>query len=213
MTDQKKNYIPFSKRITFKSDSAVASIDVKFSDDGRLSISGEAREFGRYGSSSAGQCQDEMLKMFPESQRLYEIWQQWHLNDMRAACEHQRKNWDTTATITMYTYTLTSDGLAATSEVMRSAKRELLDGKTVKLTPSQIALAQLPYTVKNDQPKPPSMLYQLDTQEDKTAGWVSPSESSRGLLAKPCEVCGYKYGTKWLFEEVPTEILEELKAM
>jgi hypothetical protein len=42
--------------------------------------------------------------------------------------------------------------------------------------------------------------------------WVSPKEHPKGLLTKPCEVCGYKYGTQWLIKEVPEEILIELAA-
>ena len=45
------------------------------------------------------------------------------------------------------------------------------------------------------------------------AGWVRLDDHPDGLLGKPCPTCGYKYGTKWLFEEVPDEILTELKEM
>lgn len=63
--------------------------------------------------------------------RLAEIWERWHLNDMRAGCEHQR-----------------------------------------------------------------------------AAGW-----SARDMVGVTCEVCGYKFGTAWLTEEVPVAILEELHDM
>ena len=32
-------------------------------------------------------------------------------------------------------------------------------------------------------------------------------------LTKPCEICGYKYGTKWNFEEIPEEVLEYLRTV
>lgn len=31
-----------------------------------------------------------------------------------------------------------------------------------------------------------------------------------GVLCKPCPVCGYKYGTKWLKEDVPRDVIEWL---
>jgi hypothetical protein len=44
-------------------------------------------------------------------------------------------------------------------------------------------------------------------------GWISPSEHSDGLLGKPCPDCGYAYGTAWLTEEVPQDILEWLAGL
>lgn len=32
-----------------------------------------------------------------------------------------------------------------------------------------------------------------------------------GLLAHPCDVCGYKYGTAWLYEPVPGDVLESIR--
>lgn len=43
--------------------------------------------------------------------------------------------------------------------------------------------------------------------------WVRPDEHPEGLLTKACPTCGYKYGTEWLVEELPEEIIEELKNM
>ena len=35
------------------------------------------------------------------------------------------------------------------------------------------------------------------------ASWAQPSENPRGVLMKPCPICGYKYGSRWLTREVP----------
>jgi hypothetical protein len=43
--------------------------------------------------------------------------------------------------------------------------------------------------------------------------WVKKSEHPEGLLCEPCPECEYKYGTAWLLEEVPVDILDELEAM
>jgi hypothetical protein len=43
--------------------------------------------------------------------------------------------------------------------------------------------------------------------------WVRPDEHPDGLLTKECEVCGYKYGTAWLNEPVPDDVLDWLFAL
>lgn len=37
--------------------------------------------------------------------------------------------------------------------------------------------------------------------------WVRPDEHPGGLMTVPCEECGYKYGTSWLHEPVPGDVL------
>lgn len=43
--------------------------------------------------------------------------------------------------------------------------------------------------------------------------WVGRDAHPEGLLGVPCEVCGYKYGTAWLREEVPAEALDFLRSL
>ena len=42
---------------------------------------------------------------------------------------------------------------------------------------------------------------------------VTHSEHPKGLLSKPCPACGYKYGSAWLKEEVPPEVISFLEAL
>lgn len=85
--------------------------------------------------------------------RLQQIWEDWHLNDMRSGCEHQREQrWDTW----------------------------LID-------PSK------PATQSN-------MLM-----------WKSEAEG--GLLGRACDQCGFKFGSAWLFEEVPQDVLDFLESL
>lgn len=42
---------------------------------------------------------------------------------------------------------------------------------------------------------------------------VKPDEHPDGILCKPCPVCGYKYGTSWLMEEVPEDVIDWLFAL
>lgn len=75
------------------------SIEIRLTDQPqgqRLSITGTATGPGRY--EAAGQCLDEIRKVtqfapgWDAARRdaLLDIWERWHLNDMRAECEHQR---------------------------------------------------------------------------------------------------------------------------
>jgi hypothetical protein len=43
--------------------------------------------------------------------------------------------------------------------------------------------------------------------------WVSPDEHPDGLLTKPCQTCGHKYGTTWKRAEVPAKVIAKLKAL
>ena len=40
--------------------------------------------------------------------------------------------------------------------------------------------------------------------------WIIREEHPEGLLSVPCPTCGYKYGSAWLHEEVPQDVLDWL---
>jgi hypothetical protein len=80
--------------------------------------------------------------------RLDVIWRDWHLNDMSAGCEHQRKaGW---------------------------GRRKLTSG-----------------------PKAGSY-----------SGQAYPAEG--GCLTKQCRICGYKYGSAWIYRPLPREVMKDL---
>jgi len=41
--------------------------------------------------------------------------------------------------------------------------------------------------------------------------WVTRNEHPEGLLLRPCPTCGYEYGSEWLYEPIPAEILAEIE--
>lgn len=103
---------------------------------------------------SCGQVQEELRRVFPEFSALLP----WHLNDMKAGCEHQRaEKWE-------------------------------------------------------DRPLDPSKPTNAYVKHpDGHSGWNMLTwvpENQGGLLSKACAVCGYKYGTSWLHEPLPADILE-----
>jgi hypothetical protein len=122
---------------------------------GRLSITGV--EGPMRNGNACGSCgqihmsyktDEEIAKISPapgwsheKIREFFKVWDMWHLNDMRAGCQHQR-----------------------------------------------------------------------------AAGWgdkviTNEKEHPQGVLGKACPVCGYKYGTSWLKEDVPEAVLEYLRGL
>jgi len=44
-------------------------------------------------------------------------------------------------------------------------------------------------------------------------GWITQKENPSGLLLRPCPVCGYRYGSKWLRRDIPADVLTYLEAL
>jgi hypothetical protein len=147
--------------------SLAVTVDIELKDSEKglvLSICGYIWNTKRTNIICGGQCNDELKHLlfrqqfttfkptFKDARRLFQIWERWHLNDMRAGCEHQRKaKWD----------------------------EKLLDDT-----------------------KPAT--------QNNMATWTYRKDNPKGLLAEPCPECGYKYGTAWLFETIPADVIEFL---
>lgn len=164
---------------------------------------------------------DELLSRF------WDTWHKWHLNDMRAGCEHQRESCDPSEKITLYYFRLSDSVEKSRRESETAAKACIAKGETFTPTAEQTRIALLPAKITLADPVlPPDLLrdyvpngphYAGDhynrVSEEKTAGWVHPEEHPKGLLCKPCPVCGYKYGSQWLREELPADVVEFLKSL
>jgi hypothetical protein len=148
--------------------------------------------------------------------RLREVWERWHLNDMRAGCEHQRAMGWGGEEISLYHYKLNSETLSAQHALSRRAEEQLKEFGEMRLTPDEHRLIKLKWKVTTDGDAdrgPDPEAYELESIEKKLAGWVYPREHPRGVLCKPCPVCGYTYGSAWLREDVPDDVLEFLQAL
>lgn len=144
-------------------------------------------------------------------EKVIAIWDRWHLNGMRAGCEHQRANWpDVTEKRTLYTYTLTNAALTLQGSLKRRAQDALANAGSASLTDEEKRVFAAPYSVTTHTDTLPSDLYKLASKEDKAIGWLTEKEHPDGLLSKKCEVCGYKYGHSWMFETLPLEVITEL---
>jgi hypothetical protein len=195
---------------------------------GRLSITGVIGPKANGDAlGSCGQIVGESLEGIelapdwtPETYaRFVETWERWHLNDMRAGCEHQRANWgDPTERVEVVSYKLTTEAYTLRLKTIAAASRAALAGEEFRPDPAARALAEMDdwYKARHQPPdsdSPLSGLYEVEKRKMKPRGWVYERENPRGILAKPCEVCGYKYGTAWLREEVPADVLEFLQGL
>ena len=102
---------------------------------------------------SCGQCIDEINSGIPADgwdvdmiKKLCKIWERWHLNDMNAACEHQRAaGWIEKAKIVvkMYEHTKTTDAGTNKSAAGNAALDALRKGETLPPTAELVKLATL----------------------------------------------------------------------
>lgn len=154
--------------------------------------------------------------------KLRATWDRWHLNDTRAGCEHQRDSpeWNVTAPLELCEL---SWGTEFTKAQNRASAGKMTPAEYVEYGRRREIVYRL--TIEPDRPKSPD-LWGDDAsgllrdgwitegkRETKTAGWVSPAEHPGGLLGKPCPTCGYRYGTAWLYEDVPDDVLEFLRGL
>lgn len=198
--------------------------------EGRLSIVGvEGPMSNGDCRGSAGQC-GIAADLIPNTEegwdagkvvKLRDIWERWHLNDMRSGCKHQRKTWATDEPLEL-------QGLPW-GDAYHADRRRAEAGE---MTPEEYAVyaetAKIVYRMTigtTGTPAHPriwgevgdallaSGYLKFGKKETKAAGWVYPSEHPDGMLTKPCEVCGYKYGSAWLKEPVPASVLGFLRRL
>lgn len=219
--------------------------EVKYTSDGKLSIHGtegplpSGNALGSSGQINMEVNSMEDLKNFivePAPGWTYEtlynffgVWHRWHLNDLRPNCEHQTgTGWDQSKKLILKHYRLRSEVMDHQRKIKDAAMDSLCGGQAVKMTPGEVEIVSLKYSVVvPGEPYPlPRMivvidgkpvdfegLYALERTEEKTAGWVRPNEHPEGILTKPCEVCGYEFGSAWKKEQVPEDILKFLREL
>lgn len=225
----------FTKIVRIGKTEDVGSVycEIKFM-DGRLSITGVEGPM-RNGDCRGGAGQIDMhldpaqIVEFADGwnaeimQRFLDIWHEWHLNDMRAGCKHQRENWDLDAmlTVTRYTWGIEYHNLRRRIERGTNPEASAADGEELARINAVFEVIDLHGHTTNGQHTWPydahilfenGFIKEKDT-EDKRAGWVYEKEHPAGCLAKPCEVCGHKYGSSWLREDVPADVLAFLRGL
>lgn len=159
-----------------------------------------------------GQCYDELLEIVPTPlmHEIVGIWKRWHLNGMNAGCEHQRE-WPTSKDLTIYEYSRTSEGTTIRNAAKDRAINAAIADEVAGLSAKEKDALKSEYFIKSDRAETPEGYKHYKT-ETKKAGWVRQEEHPDGLLGKPCDICGYRYGTAWKHEELPREIIRQVMA-
>lgn len=153
-------------------------------------------------------------------QKFCDIWYRWHLNDMRPYCQHQKDlGWDKLAVkkVTLYNYTLRNEWFSTQRKLHNEVNKILGETGQVFLTEDERETWNLPLQIHTWKPLD-DVRYEPQKQQEwnegptegKALGWLSPEEHPDGILGKPSPVCGYKYGTSWLKEDVPEDVLQFL---
>jgi len=230
--------------------------------DGRFSAT--AHYVNRAGTDydSCGQILDDILNDFPENdqvQRIWTVWQRWHLNDMRAGSPRQQA--------------VIEGGIRDDFE---KYKKQVEEHNSKYYTAKQRLLADIKNKLWNQQDNPERLFDKLlkslvikagiatyhqylrpneqvltsgfggDAPKRISVGYATAEILKKGLLKSPdwypyvcqrLELLGllldseylvekevvidgvthklnvaYKYGSKWLKEELPTEVVEEINS-
>jgi len=150
-----------------------------------------------------------------------DVWHRWHLNDMKAACEHQEAlGWDNMASepVNIYKWKLTSEAPDRQRKIENDAMESLKTKGYAAINPIQKFILNLEYWTKTEKDELSDSIAEYyrpeeDHIENKTRGWLDEKEHSLGILSKACPTCGYKYGTAWKKRALPLEVVEFIKQL
>lgn len=138
-------------------------------------------------------------------------WDRWHLNDMRAGCEHQRRGWDTRKEVLLVSYKWSKKyyEMRKMVEDGKAPVEEYREYKSITEDLVQVIFGMNKPKYETEKVKMLLVLDYIEAEktETKKVNWVHFKEHPEGLLCRPCEVCGFAYGTSWLHEDVPQEVL------
>ena len=200
-------------------------------DGKRLSISGVVGPTSNGNCrGSCGQCVYEIRGGKPEGlwtdemlAKFCNVWDRWHLNDMRPYCEHQKElGWDSLAAkkVTLYNYSLRTEWFSKQRSLKNHIKNQIGLTGSASITVEEKELWNLPLSIKTwkplDDPRyEPQKKHEWNDgpTEVKSLGWLKQTEHPEGILDKPCPVCGYKYGSAWKTEPVPEDVLQFLYSL
>lgn len=155
-----------------------------------------------------------------------QIWDEWHLNDMRAATpEMKAAGWVKLASkeIFKYSFSMTRDNRKRLDDIRKRCEYAAIRGEVATLPDEEKRLLQSPAykdIYAYETPAAPEFMEQaMDIQtnfekpkiERKTLGWVYPKDHPDGLLGRMLN--GKGYGCAWYYEPVPDDVLEWLKAL
>ncbi len=192
------------------------TVDIEYTEkDGKkvFTASGMIWNSTRSDCIRGGQCLDTIAQYIknPTFKQIFRLWNLYHLNDMHPECEHQAAaGWQEKAAekVTLYKFTMTTEAITEQSRTKSAALRAAQDGETLRLSKEKRLILGLNYSITHHSetlPETIAQYYKLKSTETKTLGWLRESEHPNGILCKPCPVCGYAYGSKWVYFPIPEE--------
>lgn len=192
------------------------TVDVEYTEkDGKkvFTASGMIWNSTRTDCICGGQCLDTIAQYIknPTFKQILRLWNLYHLNDMHPECEHQAAaGWREKAAekVTLYKFTLTPETMTQARKLEEAAIEAAKQGKPFTTTPQERTILNLKYFYDSHSetlPETIAQYYKLKSTETKALGWLKESEHPNGILCKPCPVCGYAYGSKWVYFPIPEE--------
>lgn len=190
------------------------TVDMEYQEhDGKKRFSVSANVWNARHSDivAGGQCLDTIAPYMKDLLffEILRLWKRYHLNDMHPECTHQADaGWREIASkeVPIYHYTMTLDAIKAQNAVKNKVLEAAKHGESCKLPEPERVVLALDYSIKTHMPSLPSHLspyYELKKTETKRLGWLKESEHPDGILSKACPVCGYRYGSSWVYFPIP----------
>lgn len=167
-------------------------------------------------------------------QKLLKYWDRWHLNDMRPGCVHQmgidvlkRVN---VIGIGVNIYKIKDKGIQSLFKLLYCQDVNEIKSKLAELEPihhyskGNSKLIDLILKIKENQCNgiiyKPTNDFETEWLEiirfdegEKAINWTRPFEHPEGMLGRKCDQCGYAYGTKWLLEQLPNEVIDFFESL
>lgn len=191
------------------------SVDIAYKENAKgereFTASGGIWNSRNTGILTGGQCLNTIAEYItdPVFLEILRLWKLYHLNGMHPECVHQAADgWRERASekLTLYTFTLTTETIREQNSIKNAVIRAAVDGEALRLSKEKRLILSLNYSYKHHTEKLPASIvkfYKLEKTDVNLAGWLSETEHPRGILCKPCPVCGYKYGTSWIYHPIP----------
>lgn len=165
----------------------------------------------------SGQCLDIIADYIndPIFNEILRLWKLYQRNDLHPECEHQRAlGWvdEARKQVKIYHWYLNDEARKEKKAAEERALKSLKNGETFTPTDREVFYANLSTFCKTYTHQAPEY-YGIETDfntkkqkiEVKDLGSTRKTDHPEGLLCKPCPVCGYQYGSSWLYVPIPAD--------
>ena len=207
-----KKVISFGKRAVnnprIRNNEITIEINLKETDKGlEFTASGNVWNSKHTDIIMGGQCIDDLgqyLKYNKTYKEILNLWQKYHLNGMRAWCQHEHEE-NPSEKIKVYKLRYNEEG-----ERLSKIRDLGIFKQYIEVT--EEGMKNVPMALYELQA---SKIFNETGIEEKSRGWVTYNEvfSPDGLIGKPCKVCGAKYGCSWYFHPIPEKDLKRIEAL